>query len=43
MECAGRTGDVADPWYTGDFDRAYADILAGCEGLISELKEGNRR
>ena len=43
MECAGRTGDVADPWYTGDFDRAYAYILAGCEGLISELKEGNRR
>ena len=24
--------DVADPWYTGDFDKTYEDILAGCQG-----------
>ena len=29
--------DVADPWYTGDFDTAYADILKGCEGLLHIL------
>ena len=26
--------DVADPWYTGDFDATYEDVLAGCEGLL---------
>ena len=30
-------GDIADPWYTGDFDAAWSDILEGCEGLLAEL------
>ena len=34
---AGQGRDVADPWYTGDFEKAYGDILAGCEGLLAEL------
>lgn len=29
--------DVADPWYTGDFETTYADVLAGCEGLLRRL------
>ena len=29
--------DVADPWYTGDFDATYRDVLAGCEGFLKEL------
>ena len=29
--------DVADPWYTGDFETAYQDILAGCRGLLAAL------
>ncbi len=29
--------EVADPWYTGDFDAAWNDILEGCEGLLAEL------
>ena len=29
--------DVADPWYTGDFEAAYQDIVAGCEGLLAYL------
>ena len=41
LEYAGRPGeDVDDPWYSGDFSTAYADILAGCEGLIDRLKRG---
>ena len=41
LEYAGRSGEVADPWYTGDFDTAYRDILAGCQGLLATLqKEG---
>lgn len=31
--------DIADPWYTGDFEATYHDVCAGCEGLISELSE----
>ena len=35
---AGRPGEaIADPWYTGDFDRTWDDLLAGCEGLLDEL------
>ena len=29
--------DVADPWYTGDFDATYRDVVAGCEGLLNSL------
>lgn len=31
--------DVADPWYTGDFERTYSDINEGCENLIQEIGE----
>ena len=29
--------DVADPWYTGDFDATYRDVVAGCTALLEEL------
>ena len=29
-----RPADIADPWYTGDFDATYQDIQEGCEGLL---------
>ena len=29
--------DIADPWYTGDFDRAYADIERGCRAWLARL------
>lgn len=35
----GSDRDVADPWYTGDFDATYTDVLAGCRGLLEELKK----
>lgn len=34
---AGRSGDVADPWYTGDFEATWQDVQAGCRGLLGEL------
>ena len=38
MEFAGRPSDeVHDPWYTGDFETAWQDILAGCQGLLAAL------
>lgn len=36
---AGRGGDIADPWYTGNFDETYDDVKAGCEGLMKILTE----
>ncbi|MBM6998527.1 low molecular weight phosphotyrosine protein phosphatase [bacterium] len=27
--------DVADPWYTGDFEATYRDVRAGCEGILA--------
>ncbi|MGN0291980.1 MAG: low molecular weight phosphotyrosine protein phosphatase, partial [Lachnospiraceae bacterium] len=29
--------DIADPWYTGDFEQTYEDILEGCEALLKHL------
>jgi protein-tyrosine phosphatase len=39
MDYTKRKGDVADPWYSGDFETAYNDIYEGCEGLIKFLTE----
>jgi len=43
LDHAGRHGqEVADPWYTGNFDAAWDDILEGCEGLLSELTNNKK-
>ena len=34
LDFAGVARDVADPWYTGDFDETYADVTAGCAALL---------
>lgn len=34
MSYAGKHRDVADPWYTGDFETTFQDILEGCEAMI---------
>ena len=34
MSATGSGRDVADPWYTGDFEQAFQDILSGCEALL---------
>ena len=39
LEYAGRPEqEVADPWYTGDFEAAWRDVLAGCRGLLECLE-----
>lgn len=35
MSYTGSGRDVADPWYTGDFERAFQDILEGCEAMLA--------
>ena len=37
LSFAGREESVADPWYTGDFEQAYSDILEGCRGLLAHF------
>lgn len=37
MDYTRRPGNVADPWYTGDFDATWDDILEGCRGLMKKL------
>ena len=39
LDYTARPGDVADPWYTGDFEATWRDVLAGCRGLLRELTD----
>lgn len=34
LSWAGRRGEVADPWYTGDFEETYDDLVEGCRALL---------
>jgi len=37
LSFAGETRDIADPWYTGNFDQTYADVLEGCTALLNQV------
>ena len=37
LSFANEGGDIADPWYTGNFYETYDDVLRGCEGLLKKL------
>ena len=39
LDFTDRDGDVADPWYTGNFDATWRDVSEGCRGLFSHIKE----
>ena len=39
LSFAGSGRDIADPWYTGNFDETYDDIIEGCEGFLEYLTE----
>ena len=38
LDFTGAPGEVSDPWYTRDFDRAWNDIERGCRGLLDHLE-----
>lgn len=40
---AGSSRDVADPWYTGDFDATYRDVLEGCNAFLDEILYGRNK
>ena len=37
LDYTSRPGDVADPWYTGNFEATWRDVLEGCQGLLRTL------
>ncbi len=40
LDFCGRTGqEVADPWYTGDFEETWQDVLQGCQALLEMLNK----
>ena len=38
LDYSDRPRDIADPWYTGNFDVTYDDVTEGCEALLNELE-----
>ena len=38
LDFTDRGGDIADPWYTGNFDRTYEDVYEGCNELLKFIK-----
>ena len=43
LSFAGSGRDIADPWYTGNFDATYADVLEGCTALLKSLATGQNK
>ncbi|MCM1468173.1 MAG: low molecular weight phosphotyrosine protein phosphatase [Alistipes sp.] len=37
LSFAGKDRDIADPWYTGNFDETYDDVLFGCKALLAHI------
>ena len=38
LSFAGKNRDIADPWYTGNFDQTYEDVLEGCQAFLASLR-----
>ena len=38
LEYAGSARPIADPWYTGDFDETFEDVMEGCSALLNALQ-----
>lgn len=39
LDFADEKGNIADPWYTGNFDETYEDVLKGCTGFLKSLNK----
>ena len=40
LELTGSSRDVADPWFTGNFEETYEDVLAGCTAILESIIKG---
>ena len=38
LDWTDRPGSVADPWYTGDFEATWQDVLEGCRNLLEQIR-----
>lgn len=41
LDYADRPGDVADPWYTGNFEATWRDVSTGCQDLLASIQNKN--
>ncbi len=39
LELTGSSRDVADPWFTGNFEATYEDVLAGCTAILESVRK----
>lgn len=39
LDFTSNSGDIADPWYTGNFDATYNDVLNGCSALLDKIQK----
>ena len=39
LDFAGSSNSISDPWYTGDFDATYRDVLSGCTSFLEAIKK----
>ena len=39
LEFANENRDISDPWYTGNFELTYSDIVKGCNALLEYIKK----
>ena len=37
LQFAGSARSIADPWYTGDFEETFQDLLEGCSAMLNDL------
>lgn len=43
LDFTNRPGDIADPWYTGNFDDTYNDVRKGCDALLTKILNERKR
>lgn len=41
LDYSNEPRDIADPWYTGNFDETYDDVVEGCTALLTYIKENH--
>ena len=41
LEYAGEKREIKDPWFTGDFDTTYDDVVKGCKALLEFIKKND--
>lgn len=42
LDFTGEPREIADPWYTGDFDRTYEDVVEGCNAFFEHLVQSGK-